>query len=85
MYLFILLVLCCSSEVTSSLLKNSWQEWKLEHSKVYSNLVEEEAHRDVWVQNYHQILSQHEKSKQKFFITLNQFSDLVSNLLGDIL
>ena len=77
MYSSIVLVLCCSYMITQgSHLEKGWQQWKQEYSKNYSCPAEEKTRRDIWMQSYHQI-SQHNNGNKKFFISLNQFSDMV--------
>lgn len=79
MRLLVVLGLCCSAVVShSNTLEKQWQRWKLEHSKIYTDLAEEQARRDVWLQNYHQIVRHNQNEKSNFFIGLNQFSDLVN-------
>ena len=77
MQLLVSLVLCGSFVVSyGSPLEKQWQQWKIEHSREYADPVEEQAHRDVWINNYYRIV-QHNRDNKSFFIAPNEFSDLV--------
>ena len=56
MRLLIVLGVCCSVVAShSNTLEKQWQKWKLEHSKIYADLAEEQARKDIWLKNRHQI------------------------------
>lgn len=58
-----------------------WQQWKLEYNKEYADLVDEQTRRDIWLTNYQRVIK-HNQNEKSFFIAMNQFSDLVYNVLG---
>ena len=77
MCLLIVLLLCSGCVVCrGSSLEQIWQQWKLEHHKNYATIAEEEARKEIWKQSYHRI-TQHNFAQHKFFLAMNQFSDMV--------
>ena len=78
MRLLVVLGLCCSVAVShSDTLEKQWQKWKLEHGKIYTDLADEQARKDLWLQNYYQIVRHNQNEKSNFHLGLNYFSDLV--------
>ena len=82
MRFLVVLGLCCSAVVCHGItLDKQWQKWKSEHGKLYADLEEEQARKDIWLHNYHQIVQHNQNEKSYFFVGLNQFSDLVMCIL----
>ncbi|CAI8041681.1 Cathepsin L [Geodia barretti] len=65
-----------------SSLEQIWQQWKLEHHKNYATIAEEEARKEIWKQSYH-CITQHNFAQHKFFLALNQFSDMTDEEYGN--
>ena len=57
----------------------SWEHWKLEYEKHYPTTAAEQARKEIWKHAYHHI-SRHNPAESKFFLDLNQFSDLVMTI-----
>lgn len=75
-HLLVFLVLCSAFIVHASTVHKEWEQWKLQYGKNYSNTVEEQARKGVWIRNYHRI-SWHNQQQKSFSIAPNQFADLV--------
>ena len=77
MCLLIALLLCSGCVMCrGSSLDEIWQHWKLEHNKNYATLSEEEDRKEIWQESYYRI-AYHNNAQNKFFLALNQFSDMV--------
>ena len=79
MSLLIVILLCSGCIVCrgSCGMEESWQQWKQEHKKSYDSIAEEAARKEIWKQTYHRI-AHHNSAQNKFFLSMNQFSDLVT-------
>ena len=58
-------------------LEKEWQNWKQEHSKSYSDDVEESIRRAVWFRAYNHIKEHNSASSHTYQLALNALSDLV--------
>ena len=58
-------------------LESDWEEWKQIHSKEYESDIEEQARKNIWLDNLVYIQS-FNSEKHTYTLGLNQFSDLVS-------
>lgn len=76
MHLLVFLVLCSAFIVHGSIVQREWEQWKLQYGKNYSDTVQEQVRKDVWIHNYHRI-AWHNQQKKSFSIASNQFTDLV--------
>lgn len=60
----------------SQSLDAQWHSWKTLHSKVYSDSVEENTRRNVWLHNWARIEA-HNRGNHSFSLALNHFADMV--------
>lgn len=58
-------------------LGEEWQKWKQEHSKSYSDDVEESIRRAVWFRAYNHIKEHNSASSHTYQLALNALADLV--------
>ena len=73
------IILCLATLALSARLEleEEWQEWKQQHSKTYSNDVEESVRHAVWFRTFHHI-QEHNKGNHTYKLGLNKFADMVS-------
>ena len=57
-------------------LDEEWKQWKSQHSKNYSDEIEESVRRAVWFRTFNHI-NEHSNSGHSYKLGLNKFADMV--------
>ena len=63
--------------------QEAWYLWKERHKKEYLNESEEASRKQIWLRNFLKI-SDHNSRNQTFVMQLNQFADMVSNIMDKL-
>lgn len=71
-----LLLLALAGAVFSRPLDEQWHSWKSAHGKFYAHPNEENARRQIWIENSARI-EEHNAANHSFTLGLNQFADMV--------
>ena len=77
MKLTVVLLLLSTALSCHALLEAEWEEWKMEHGKVYHSALEEVSARAVWQRHTDFIQSHNSRVDVTFTLAMNQFGDQV--------
>lgn len=77
MKVFVVLYLTILAASALLALEEEWQQWKQEHSKSYTNEVEESMRRAVWFRTYNFIKEYNNEADNSYQLGQNAFADMV--------